>query len=549
MTSQLPEELDRDFEHGDLQSGQQFGQYEIVGLLGRGAFGAVYEVLRLPLKKRLALKILHPEFVRQREVVDRFVREAEIVAQLNHPHIVDVFDVGVHRGQPFIAMEFLDGEPLAARLTREGSLSVSAAVDLMLAVTSAVSAVHVRGVVHRDIKPDNIFLSQRPTGGVVPKLLDFGIAKTRDPSAALTRTNTMMGTPFYMSPEQVEESKSVAAASDQWALAVILFECVCGVKPFQGDTLIALLNAITAKPIPSPTTVNPALPVALERVILRGLEREPTERFPSVLALGAALLPFASPREAERWAPFFLATEADGSAGTGAVEPVDLARTLEPATGSPSTPASRKGRFMALAAAATLAVTGALLLWASRRAPPAPSVERRESVPLTAIRPPSARPLEPARTTVTDVPGATVLVPLNPSDPAPAQVSLQLSSPTDGAYAIVRGEQHDLPWQARLPRREVAETIEVRARHHRPAQYEITLDQDRTLTAVLRRGRESDEPAATPATSTSQATNRGEVTEPAAAPTPPPSEPPAPPRATPRSPIYQGPAGTIPAEI
>ncbi|MBK6533841.1 MAG: serine/threonine protein kinase [Deltaproteobacteria bacterium] len=270
-----------------------------------GAFGAVYEARKLPLGKRTALKVLHREFLRQTEVVQRFLREAQIVAQIEHPHIVGVFDVGVFDEQPYIAMEFLDGESLADRLKREGTLSPEEATDLLLAVMSAVAAVHEKGIVHRDLKPDNIFIARHSTGSTQPKLLDFGIAKVRDSKQALTVTNAVMGTPYYMSPEQAQESKHIDASSDQWSLAVILFECLTGRCPFQGDSLLALLNAITAKPIPRLRDVSPTMPEGLDQAVSQALERTPTDRWPSVRAFGATLLPYASASAQAQWGSFY----------------------------------------------------------------------------------------------------------------------------------------------------------------------------------------------------------------------------------------------------
>jgi eukaryotic-like serine/threonine-protein kinase len=289
----------------DLAPGTLFGGYEVVRKLGTGAFGAVYEALRLPLRKRTALKVLHREFVRYPDVLKRFLREAEIVAQMEHPHIVGVFDLGVHDGQPYIAMELLDGETLADRLDREGVIPAAEAVDTMLAVMSAVASVHERGVVHRDLKPDNIFLARTATRSIQPKLLDFGVVKVREAGGAMTMTRAMVGTPSYMSPEQAREARDVDAPSDQWSLAVILFECLTGKCPFEGDNLLDILNAITTGPVPRLREVIPTLPGGLEAVLLRAMEREPAARWPSVRAFGEALRPFASVGGQALWEAFF----------------------------------------------------------------------------------------------------------------------------------------------------------------------------------------------------------------------------------------------------
>jgi hypothetical protein len=289
----------------DLPPGTHFGGYEIVRKLGTGAFGAVYEALRLPLRKRTALKVLHREFVRYPDVLKRFLREAEIVAQMEHPHIVGVFDLGVHEAQPYIAMEFLDGETLADRLEREGVIPAGEAVDVMLAVMSAAASVHERGIVHRDLKPDNIFLARTATRSIQPKLLDFGVVKVREASGAMTMSRSMVGTPSYMSPEQAREARDVDAPSDQWSIAVILFECLTGKCPFDGDNLLDILNAITTGPLPRLREVSPTMPEGLEAVLVRAMERDPAARWPSVRAFGEALRAFATVGGQALWEAFY----------------------------------------------------------------------------------------------------------------------------------------------------------------------------------------------------------------------------------------------------
>ncbi len=291
----------------DLLPGSNFGGYEVVRKLGRGAFGGVYEALRMPLRKRCALKVLHREYVNYPDVINRFLREAEIVAQVDHPHIVAVFDLGIHDGRPFLAMEFLDGESLADRLDREGVIPPAEAVDLLLAVMSAVATVHERGVVHRDLKPDNVFLARNPTGQTQPKLLDFGVAKVKREGRPLTMSRAMVGTPSYMAPEQAQEARDVGPAADQWSLAVILFEALTGQCPFEGRSLLEILNAVTSKPVPRLRTFSPALPQGLDDVLFRAMQRPPLSRWPSVQAFGEALRPYASVAGQANWAPFYTA--------------------------------------------------------------------------------------------------------------------------------------------------------------------------------------------------------------------------------------------------
>lgn len=287
--------------------GTVFGPYLIVRLLGTGAFGAVYEALRRPVGKRVAIKLLHPDMAQNPEMSARFVREAQAAAQLAHPHIVDVFDVGVEGGVPFMAMEYLEGETLTARLRREKALAVTTAVDLMLPIISAVGAVHAAGIIHRDLKPGNLMLAAPRPGVVHPKLLDFGIAKVQDhgDEDGLTRTRAVLGTPQYMSPEQVRESRNIDARSDQFSLGVILYECLAGRKLFDGDSVFEVLHQVVYAPIVPPARLRGDIPVGVDRAVMRALERDPAQRFPSVTDLGRALLPFASEVTRNTWSDEF----------------------------------------------------------------------------------------------------------------------------------------------------------------------------------------------------------------------------------------------------
>jgi serine/threonine-protein kinase len=265
----------------------------------------VYEASQLPLGKRVALKVLHASQLHSAEVVQRFQAEAEATARLRHPHIVDVIDLGEHEGRPFIAMEFLEGETLSEHLDRATRrLPAQTIIDLLIPVFSAVATVHDAGIVHRDLKPANIFLATVRPGRVQTKLLDFGIAKMNDARGGLTRTGSMMGTLFYMSPEQARESKDVDARSDQWALAVILYECLTGRLPFPGEATIDILTGIIGTPVP-PMTDAHDLPPGLEGVLHRALRKDRDQRFASVRAMASRLLTFASARVVEEWSSEF----------------------------------------------------------------------------------------------------------------------------------------------------------------------------------------------------------------------------------------------------
>jgi serine/threonine-protein kinase len=370
-----------------LQPGALFGSYQIVRVLGKGAFGVVYEAIRQPLGKRVALKVLHRSLVSHQEVLQRFLREAQTTAQIQHPHIVETFDIGEHEGSPYLAMEFLEGEPLSRRLKRDKRLAVPVACDMMLAVLSAMMTVHHHNVIHRDLKPDNIYLVRTRGGMARPKVLDFGIAKVSgEGELGLTRTTALLGTPYYMSPEQARESKNIDARSDQWALAVILYECVTGVRPFGGASLLELLSSIASGSYKAPTTLVPEIPAGLEVVIARALQPDPAQRFPDVRSLGVALLPFASDAARSVWTEDFSEERASQVPVSEISDTMEFPEDLAGIPSAPSTPsgfgaASASARRNSapiidatqLAAVNPLPAAGGTLTLSGKESPRAPS--------------------------------------------------------------------------------------------------------------------------------------------------------------------------------
>jgi len=287
-----------------IPPGKVFGRYRVVRVLGSGGMGTVYEARHVELDRRVALKALPRRFAENPTVLERFMREGKAVARIEHPHVVTISDVGTAEGVPYLVMEYLEGESLGALLAREKRLEVRRAVDLLLPIVSAIAAAHAAGIVHRDLKPDNVFLVRTPHGAPHPKLLDFGISKI-DADLGVTETGVMLGTPKYMSPEQALNSKNVGAPTDQWSLGVILHECITGRRPFEAESLFELLQRITLADRPRMTEIVPDVPEELERVVDRAMAREPAHRYPSMAALGRALLPFASPETASTWAAAF----------------------------------------------------------------------------------------------------------------------------------------------------------------------------------------------------------------------------------------------------
>jgi serine/threonine-protein kinase len=268
--------------------------YRVVGLIGQGGMGTVYEAEAVTGHGvRVALKVLKPEQLVRREAVSRFEREGRVLASIAHPNICRVFDVGrLNDGSPFMVMERLEGETLAARIEREGSVQAEELVPLVVEALSALDAAHRQSIVHRDFKPENIFIGRTRRDRCV-KVLDFGISKNtglEDAAGNLTRTGMVMGTPYYMAPEQAMGDRNLDGRVDVWAAGVVLYEGLSGKRPFVAKNYNALLvQILTTAPRPIEEVV-PALPGALAGVIRRALEKKREVRFQSVNELAEALV-------------------------------------------------------------------------------------------------------------------------------------------------------------------------------------------------------------------------------------------------------------------
>jgi serine/threonine-protein kinase len=253
--------------------------------------GAVYEAIQLRLNKRVAVKLMARELASNQEALARFHREAEITSHLGHPHLVNVIDFGTaESGEPYLVMEYLEGEDLEHRLQRIGRLGIETAVHITKQAASALGAAHAKDVVHRDLKPANIFLMQVPGEPDFVKVLDFGISKVKAARAKLTRATAVVGTPNYMSPEQaagrVDETDHRA---DQWALACIVWEMLAGRTPFVADDVSPLFYQI-ANLDPEPLAKHaPNAPPAIEPVLRRALAKRPADRFPGIRDFSRAL--------------------------------------------------------------------------------------------------------------------------------------------------------------------------------------------------------------------------------------------------------------------
>lgn len=419
---------------GELGEGDVVaGRYVVEGVIAEGGMGRVLAARHAELDVAVAIKLLKREDHDARDI-QRFRREARAAAHLRGEHVVRVLDVGVLVGdRPFLVMERVDGVDLGTKLEDGGPLPAGLAVDLLLQACEGLAEAHRLGMVHRDLKPSNLLLTSRPDGSTLLKISDFGIAKWGSGQAGkLTTTADFLGSPKYMSPEQVREASEVDARSDVWSLGVTLYQLLTNRLPFEAYTTAGVLAAITADdPVP-PTTHTPSLDPALEEVILRCLAKKPAARPQSTEALAAALAPFAE----------------DAARSSGAV--ARIASTLQnPALVLDPTPSERRPRPVALVAteapapaiaphAATSTAAG--LTTSSRARPPSTSPGRRAAAVVTvlavglglgwaAARSASASRVDGARTAATPSAG----VPLDPPPPATGSPAIATSSPASAS--------------------------------------------------------------------------------------------------------------------
>lgn len=269
------------------------GKYRVERLLGAGGMGVVVSARHLQLDERVAIKLLHSHVASHPKALSRFAREARAAAKIKSEHAAWVSDVGtLSSGTPYMVMEHLDGLDLAAWLRERGALSSALAMEFLLQACEAIAVAHANGIVHRDLKPANLFITRRVDGTSCLKVLDFGISRVES-DVSMTQTAQVLGSPLYMSPEQLSAPESVDARSDIWSLGVILFELLSGFPPFAAATLPELVARIQTQPPAALPNVATETDRALEVIIHRCLEKERSFRFASVAELAAAFSPFA----------------------------------------------------------------------------------------------------------------------------------------------------------------------------------------------------------------------------------------------------------------
>lgn len=423
-----------------MQAGEVIaGKYRLEALLDRGGMGAVWRAQHLDLGAPVAVKLMDASIARRPEALARFHREARAAAQLRSPHVVQILDHGVDPGTrtPYIVMELLEGEGLGERLVRERVLSPEDTARIVSDVCRALARAHEAGIVHRDIKPSNIFLV-RNDDQEIAKVLDFGVAKAESPALtvdAVTKSGSMLGTPLYMSPEQIGGGREVDFRSDLWSLGVIACECLTGKRPFMADTVGALAVQICTQPPPRPSQLGP-VPAGFDEWFQRAVARAPADRFGSARELAEALRRVCGepavesgepePRPIER-RPRFSTPTPEGfqlpptePVVPSAVSTGDLMRQVVGVTGP------RRRRRRLLLATAGLAV--ALGAWLGlRRDVPTAASSVPEATPVNEH--PAPAPPAVAEPTPTSVPSPTVVEPVASVSPITSPSSSAANAP------------------------------------------------------------------------------------------------------------------------
>jgi serine/threonine-protein kinase len=424
------------------------GKFTIEGVLGVGGMGAVFAARHIQLGQRVAIKVLLREAAKRPEAVARFLREARSAVGLQSAHVVRVMDVGtLEDGLPYMVMEHLTGTDLHALLEQRQTLPVEEAVDYVLQAMEAVAEAHAAGLVHRDLKPANLFLTRSPDGAALVKVLDFGISKAVESTGSeqsLTATAAVMGSPLYMSPEQLRSSKNVDARTDVWALGTILFELVTGRTPFEAESVMALCTSIAVDAPARLRKYRQDAPRDFEAIVMACIEKEPARRPQNAGELATALRAFASSDgklAVDRIArigppPLSSAVSSKGGAsgsisGGGVASTTGFAETVASWQTSGGTKKRRQTTTVAIAIGigGALAVAAALLLRPSSppaaqllpASPAAPSTVPAATAPVSA----SAAPIAPSA-------AAASVAPVDP--PGPGSMPGASSSPARPAW-------------------------------------------------------------------------------------------------------------------
>ena len=279
-----------------LTAEERIGAYRIRRLLGRGEMTSVYECSHVTLGRPAAVKVLHPHLARNKTASARFLREGRELSRIDHPNVVEVFDVGDQGGVPYLVLSLVDGDDLRTHFKTFHPMAPTDVADCILPIIGAVSAAFDAGVLERDVKPSNIRVTHDHRGAMVPKVLDFGISKLTgdERGQKLRNSESMLEAASYMAPEQLRSDKHANARSDVYALGVMLYQAITGKRPFDGDNAYEMMRAIVTAWAAPPSFFRPDIPPAFDAIVQRAMRSEPAERFASARDLGYVLAPFSS---------------------------------------------------------------------------------------------------------------------------------------------------------------------------------------------------------------------------------------------------------------
>jgi serine/threonine-protein kinase len=500
-------------------------RYKILRLLGEGGMGAVYEAEHVLIKKRVAVKCLHPQYAQNSQVVARFHREALAATSIGHPNIIEVHDLGrFPDGSVFMVLELLEGRDFAHLIDEEGPQPLDRVVHILLQICDALLAAHAKGIVHRDLKPENVFLVRRGEDPHFVKLLDFGISKMKSasdaPGSNMTRTGMALGTPYYMAPEQAQGRKDVDHRADIYALGVILFRALTGQHPFDHDSYPMLVLKICTEPPPPLLRYRPDLPPEIEQIAAKMLAKNPNDRYPDCAAVKAALKPFENhssvpvvnevPRNDTLPLPDIVG-HAQTALGPG-VAPSPLAadrRTARAAAGpgptaepkgtplstqtdsSPGVPGRSRAPLFATIALGTVVVGGGFAALASGALAPDARSSSGKDEGAEARTGPASTGAEAAGAiagTGTSETEATAAVADGAGAARERKVHVEITTVPQSAEIFIDGRRRFNPFNADLAYNPELRTLEVRAEGYKTLLMDLDLTEDQKLNVVLERG-------------------------------------------------------------